>query len=155
MKNNFQFFLTVAMSYAALGILYLTSWLVVCIRGVEINFITNYLAQRKMIHFASYMLIWSLPFSWSFWGQIIDTFARFGRYYNYSNWNLGMTFLVFFVLIIFPAFIMYWILYAFNYRRVFRFDRDIQISNFLTNNVANRIDYRHMIGLADPLWSGL
>ena len=155
MKNNFQFFLTVAMSFFCLGILYAISWVMVCLRGVEINFISNYLVQRKILHFAAYMLIWSLPFSWFFWGQITDTYSRWGSYFNYSNWNLGMTFLVFFVLIIFPAFIMYWIYYGFNYQRVFRFDRDLQISNFLTNNVANRVDQRHIIGLGHPLWSGL
>lgn len=155
MKNNFQFFLTVAMSFFCLGILYLISMICVWTMKAEINFISNYLAQRKMLHFASYMLIWSLPFSWFFWGQITDTYSRHGKYYNYSNWNLGMTFFLFFILVIFPAFIMYWIYYGFNYQRVFRFGRDMEIQNFLNKNVANRIDERRMVGLRDPLWSGL
>jgi hypothetical protein len=108
--------LTIGLSFALFGILLGISKLRTKIHNDEINPVINYLGRRKLLLLAGYIAVSALPFSFFFWGQLKDTsYGTLIIYKTYSNFNMAITYLTFFALILIPIFIIYGLHYSFNY----------------------------------------
>ena len=81
MKNSFQFFFTPLLSFGLLFLLIGINFLVgFC--GKTIPLIGGYLMPRIGLHAAAYTLVFALPVSFFFFGQLKDT-----RYNNVNSPN--------------------------------------------------------------------
>lgn len=117
LHNSFQLLLTCGLSFALLALLYLVSLLILASSDHAVSPISDFFWGRKLIHAGSYGLLSSLPLSYYFFGQMMDTTPA-KMLQDYSNFNILIAIIAFMGLLCLPIILYSAIFAKYNYNRI-------------------------------------
>lgn len=134
LHNSFQLLLTCGLSFALLGLLYLLSLLVLASSDHAISPISDFFWRRKLIHAGAYGLLSSLPLSYFFFGQMMDTTPP-RMLQDYSNFNILIAIVAFMGLMCLPIILFSAIFAKYNYNRISQVQEGVQMMVMLKNTL--------------------